>query len=265
MKLILTFNWRHCRRCVQHFCADVTPTAVSGPLISRYRHDAYYCVRPSDQQIPSWRLLLCPALWSAGTVVTPTTVSGRLISRYCRDAYCSVRASDQQILSWRVLLCPALSSPDTFMTRIALSGPLISRYSWGVLLYPALWSADAVVTRNLLCSVRWSSSFPYVFAQYPPACDLTFNYTIRRCQSCARIWRVASELSNLWLRLQLLSVFRLLCFSPISGKASARLHLCGICEWHHEDGGDEMSDCARYEEANQNRCGKPRHSLPSEG
>ena len=81
MKLVLMFNWRRCHHCLQHFCAGVTPTVVSGPLISRYRRDAYCCIRSADQQIPSWRLLLYPARWSADTAVTPTAVSGPLMSR----------------------------------------------------------------------------------------------------------------------------------------------------------------------------------------
>jgi hypothetical protein len=111
MKLVLTFHWRHCHRCLQHFCIGVTPTSVSGCLISRYRRDAYCCVRPADQQIPSWRLLLCPALWSADTVMT-------------RKLLCPVLWSADTVMT-RKLLCPALWSADTVMTR--------------KLLCPALW------------------------------------------------------------------------------------------------------------------------------
>ena len=90
--------------CPVRWSADtaVTPTAVSGPLISIYRRDAYCCVRPAYHQIPSWRVLLCPALWSPDTVVTHIVLSCPLISRYPRDAYCYVRLSDHQIPSWRV-------------------------------------------------------------------------------------------------------------------------------------------------------------------
>jgi hypothetical protein len=43
--------------CPVRWSADttVTPTAVSVPLISRYRRDACCSVRPSDHQIPPWR------------------------------------------------------------------------------------------------------------------------------------------------------------------------------------------------------------------
>ena len=98
--------------CWRDACCCVRPSdqqipswreiALSGPLISRCRRDAYRCVRPSDQQIPSWCLLLCPALWSLVTVVTRKLLCSVRWSRVSLTSSLSTHRPVTRVLSYTI-------------------------------------------------------------------------------------------------------------------------------------------------------------------